>query len=237
MKAFIIIIILLLPALTFAQDAKDLLRKGNKQYEKKKFNDAEISYRKSLEFDNKSHKAVFNLGDALYKQKQYDKASQEFTSIANQKIDEETTSMAYHNLGNSLLKSNKYEESIDAFKQSLRMNPKDRDTKYNLEYAKSMLHKQQQNKNQNKQDKQQQQQQQNQDKKNKDKKNQDKQQQQNQQNQQDKQKDQKQSPKDQKMSKKDAERMLQALAQEEKNLQKKLKKKIKGVSGSVEKEW
>ncbi|MFH1052029.1 MAG: tetratricopeptide repeat protein [bacterium] len=226
MKAIIIILALFSFGQLYSQDAKEFIRKGNKEYNKKKFNEAEINYRKSLELENKSHKAVFNLGDALYKQEQYDKASQEFSSIANGKHDEQTISKAYHNLGNSLLKSQKYEECIDAYKKSLKLNPKDVDTKYNLEYAKMMLQKQQQqqnqqNKNQQNQDKQQQQQQQqqNQNNDNKDKK------QQQQQNQ------------EQKISPKDAERMLQALNQEEKKLQDKRKKKAVGVKGKVEKEW
>ncbi len=203
------IIILAIPFTLFAQDAKDYIRKGNEQYIKEKFNGAEINYRKSLELDNKSHKAVFNLGDALYKQEQYDKAAQEFVSIANQKIDDETTSKAYHNLGNSFFKSKKLQESIDAYKNSLRLNPKDMDTKYNLEYARRLLQQQQQQKNQDK---------------NKDQDKQEKNQKQ-------------QGSKEQKISKKDAERILQALMQEEKKLQKKLKKKVKGVRGKVEKEW
>jgi len=240
-----IIIILAIPFTLFAQDAKDYIRKGNKQYSKEKFNEAEINYRKSLEHDNKSHKAVFNLGDALYKQEQYDKAAQEFISIANQKIDDETTAMAYHNLGNSLLKSQKLQESIDAYKNSLRLNPKDMETKYNLEYVKRLLQQQQQQKNQDKnkdQNKQDKKNQQNQDKQNKDKQNQDKkdqkdQQQQNQEKQNQEKNQKQQSVKEQKISKKDAERILQALMQEEKKLQKKLKKKVKGVRGKVEKEW
>ncbi len=243
------IIILAIPFTLFAQDAKDYIRKGNEQYIKEKFNEAEINYRKSLELDNKSHKAVFNLGDALYKQEQYDKAAQEFVSIANQKIDDETTSKAYHNLGNSFFKSKKLQESIDAYKNSLRLNPKDMDTKYNLEYARRLLQQQQQQKNQDKnkdQNKQDKKNQQNQDKQNKDKQNQDKkdqknQQQQNQDNNTDQDKQEKnqkqQGSKEQKISKKDAERILQALMQEEKKLQKKLKKKVKGVRGKVEKEW
>ncbi len=230
MRIITYILILFLAVNLYSQDSKEFIRKGNKEYNNKKFNEAEINYRKSLELDNKSHKAVFNLGDALYKQEHYDKAAQEFTSIANGKHDEQTISKAYHNLGNSLLKSEKYEESIDAYKKSLKLNPDDKDTKYNLEYAKMMMQKQQeqqkqQNKNQKNQDKQQQQQQQQQKQQNNE--NKDKQQQQQQQQQQ----------QEQKISKEDAERMLQAINQEEKKLQNKRKKKAVGVQGKVEKNW
>ncbi|MFC2132029.1 tetratricopeptide repeat protein [Bacteroidota bacterium] len=238
MRSLAILIILIIPFVLHAEDARDYIRKGNEQYKKEKFNEAEINYRKSLEQDNKSHKAVFNLGDALYKQEQYDKAAQEFVSIANQKIDDETTAMAYHNLGNSLLKSKKLHESVDAYKNSLRLNPKDMDTKYNLEYVRRLMQQQQQkqdqNKDQNKQDKKDQQNQDKKDQQNQDKKDQ---QQQNQEKQNQKKNQKQQGSKEQKISKKDAERILQALMQEEKKLQKKLKKKVKGVRGKVEKEW
>lgn len=226
MKSIIFCIFLISAIHLYSQDAKEFIRKGNKEYNNKKFNDAEISYRKSMELDNKSHHAVFNLGDALYKQEQYDKAAQEFSSIAKGKHDDQTIAKSYHNLGNSLLKTKKYQESIDAYKKSLKLNPNDIETKYNLEYAKMMLQKQQQqqnqqNKNRQNQDKQQQQQQQ----QNDNKENKDKQQQQRQQQQ------------EQKISQKDAERMLQALNQEEKKLQDKRKKKAVGVKGKILKQW
>jgi tetratricopeptide (TPR) repeat protein len=219
---YIILAFVLSLSISFAQKDKEFIKKGNSQYKDKKF----------------------NLGDALYKQEQYDKAAQEFANIANKKISEDITSSAYHNLGNSYLQQRKLEESINAYKNSLRINPDDKETKYNLEYAKKLLvqqqQQQQQNKNEKNQDKKNQdknQQQQNQDNKdNKD--NKDKQNQQNQPNEQmqdDKQ--QQQQAQEQKISEKDAERILQALNQEEKKLQEKLKKKVKGVRGQPLKKW
>ncbi len=257
-----IVLIVLSSTLIFAKTPKNLIRKGNEQYKNKKFNDAEISYRKSLEIENNSEVGIFNLGDALYKQKHYDKAADEFKSITSQNISKDLISKAFHNLGNSLLKSGKLEQSIEAYKNSLKNNPNDFDTKYNLEYAKKLLKKQKQQKKQNKnqknknQDKKQQNKQQqnkqNQNKDNKNKKDNQKQQGQKNKQQQNKQQEQKQGQqgkkqdakkqegkqgKKVKISKKDAMRILQALNQEEKKLQKKLKKKVKGRSGKVEKQW
>jgi tetratricopeptide (TPR) repeat protein len=237
----LIIIIILLPVICLAQSYKDYLRKGNKLYEQKKYNDAEINYLKSLDKNKNSDKSVFNIGDALYKQEQYSKAAEKFNDLTNRKIDKDTRAMAYHNLGNSLLKDKKYEESIEAYKNSLRNSPEDMETKYNLEYARRMLmqqqqqqkqNQQQQNQNQNQQQQKQQQQQNQDNKENKDKNKQDQQQQQEQNNKQQQQKQ--QQPK---ISKQDAQRMLQALANEEKNLQKKLNKQAGSGRVKTTKPW
>lgn len=228
--SFLLIVFLLIPLLSFSQNKKTHIREGNKLYKEKKYNDAEVEYRKSLALEKKNHKAIFNLADALYKQEQYDSAAAKFSAIANQNIDQETTAKAYHNLGNSLLKNKNYKESIDAYKQSLRINPKDMDSKYNLEYARKMLIAQQQQQdnnnkenkdNKNNEDNQNQQQQQ---QDNKDNKNNEDKQNQNQQQQQDK------------ISKEDAKRILQALDQDDKKIQKKLKK-AKPVKIKPEKQW
>lgn len=237
---YVILIFIMSVNLSFAQKDKDFIKKGNNQYKDKKYNDAEISYRKSLQLNNKSHEAIFNLGDALYKQEQYDKAAEEFVNIANKKINNDITSSAYHNLGNSYLQQRKLEESINAYKNSLRVNPNDMETKYNLEYAKKLLVQQQQQQQQNKNDKNQDKNNQDKQKQNQDNKdnkdNKDKQDQQNQQNEQ-KQDGKQEQKQEQKISDKDAERILQALNQEEKKLQEKLKKKVKGVRGQPLKKW
>jgi tetratricopeptide (TPR) repeat protein len=217
----------------FSQNANDKLREGNKYFDEKKFNEAEISYKKSLELDPKSYRGSYNLGGALYKQKNYEDAVLNYSQLASRDLDQDTKSRIYHNLGNSYLQANKYKESIDAYKTALKSNPKDVDTKYNLEYAKKMLQaqqqQQQQNQNQQQQNQDQKQNQQNQQKENKDQKQkQDEQkQQQSQGDQKDQKKDQQQQQQQQKqqqqkMSKEDAERILQALNNKEKDLQKKM---------------
>jgi len=211
-----------------SQTAKSYIRNGNKQYDKKKFNDAEVSYRKSLEQEHNNATGNFNLGDALYKQGNYEKAAEQFSIIANNKeADKNVQTKAYHNLGNSLLKSGNYQQSIDAYKRALINNPSDMDTKYNLAYAQSMLKQQQQQKNKDQQNKDQQNKdQQNKDQQNKDQQKKDKQEQ-NQAKQDDK----------SKISKEDAKRILQALNNEEKRVQDKLKKKLKVQKVKIEKQW
>ena len=209
----------------YAQQPAKFIRKGNNEYNNTKFKDAEINYRKALEKSPQSVKAAYNLGDALYKQGDYEKAASSFSSVAGQKsLGEKNKAAAYHNLGNSLLQDKKYGESIEAYKNALRLNPKDDETRYNLAYALTKL---------------QQQQQQQQNKNNKDQnKDQQKQQQQQQQNPDDQKQKQQQQPQNRKMNKQDAERMLQALNNNEKKTLDKVKKnKAQAVQSRIEKDW
>ncbi len=213
---------------SFAQSDKSLIRDGNTLYDKRKYDDAEVNYRKALEQNKEMLHGPFNLGDALYKQDRYDEAAEQYRIAAAKTTDADIKSDALHNLGNALLKSQKYPESIASYKEALKLNPKDAETKYNLEYAKAML-------------KQQQQQQQNQDKKDQKKKDEQKKEdqkkdQQQQDQQQKQQNQQQQQQKKQQISKADAERILEALKNEEKNVKKKLQKKAP-ARVQVEKDW
>jgi len=206
-----------------AQSDKKLIREGNKSYDNKKYSDAEVSYKKSLGKNQKSYEANFNLGDAYYKQGKYDEAAKQFELLKSETKDKKTEAAALHNLGNTLLKNKKYQESIDAYKQALKLNPNDEDTRYNLAYAQAMLKQEQQR---------QQQQQQNQDKNNKDKKDQ-KQQPKPEQKQEQAQKQQEQKKE---ISKEDAERILQALNNDEKEKHKK-KAKVVATRVRIDKDW
>jgi Ca-activated chloride channel family protein len=198
-----------------AQPAQKYIREGNSLFQDGKFKEAEIDYRKALEKSPKSTKAAYNLGNSQYKQQNYNEASASYQRLASEPSNK-NLSQLYHNLGNSYLQAQKYNESIDAFKKALRLNPNDEDTRYNLAYAMAKLQQQKDKKQQEQKDKQQQQQQQNQ------------QQQKNQQ-------DQKQN---QKMSKQDADRMLNALRNNEKRTMDKVKKqKANASSVQPEKDW
>ncbi len=199
------------------QADKKFIRQGNREFGKNNYSDSEISYRKALDKNKESADAVFNVGDALYKQKKYEDAGKEFLENHSMSEEKGKKSASLYNLGNSLLMSNKIKESIEAYENSLKLDPLNMEAKFNLAYAQDLLQKQQQ----------QQQQQQNDQNKNQDKKDQNKDQQNNQdkknQNQ-DQQKDQQQQKQqDQQISKADAERILNALANDEKKVQEKVK--------------
>lgn len=211
----------------FAQGERKFIRQGNREFQKEKYSESEISYRRALDKNKGSADAVFNTGDALYKQEKYEDAGKQFTESHRMNEDREKKAGSMYNLGNSFLKSGKLKESIEAYKNSLRLHPGNMEAKYNLAFAQDRLKEQEQ------QQQQQQQNQQNQDQ-NKDQKNQEQEQDQNKdQNQdQDKKDDQKenenqdqQQPDEQQqsMSREDAERLLNAIANDEKEVQEKVK--------------
>ncbi|MBN1388168.1 MAG: tetratricopeptide repeat protein [Bacteroidales bacterium] len=224
---FIIALIVITALPSAAQKEKKYTRQGNRDYSDNKFEESEILYRRAIDVDPSYNKAVFNLGDALYKQEKYEEAVDRFEELSQKELEKEQLSGSYYNLGNSLLKSGKIEESIEAYKNALRNNPDNMEAKYNLAYAQDLLQQQQQQQ-QNKD----QQQDQNQDKQNdqqsgseennEQQEEQDRQQDQGQENQQQEDQDDNQQQQQQ-MSKEDAERLLQALAENEKEVQEKVK--------------
>ena len=201
------------PAL--AQEEYGPLRAGNKNYKAKKFTEAEIEYRKGLQANKQSFDAVYNLGNALFRQQKYKEALELYQAAAPMEQESKLKrAAAFHNAGNALLLEKKVKESIEAYKQALRLNPSDDDTRYNLAFAQYLL------KNQQEPPPQQQPQQQPQN--------------QNQEQQQDQQEQQKQNDQ---MSKEQAEQILQALMQDEKETMEKAKKQPKATRKGTEKDW
>ncbi len=195
-----------------AQTDRQLVRQGNKLFRSGDYANAEVSYRKALEKNDRNTQALYNLGDALLAQNKDSAAVVEFEKAAKAESNDLRKSMAYHNMGVVCQRHKMFGEAIEAYKQSLRLNPNDDETRYNLELCK-------------RQQKQQQNQQNQQNKDNKDQK--DKQDQQKQQQQQQQQQDQQQQQKKQqepKMSKDNAEQLLNAAIQNEKMTQDKMKK-------------
>jgi tetratricopeptide (TPR) repeat protein len=204
-----------------AQTDATHFRKGNKVYEEGKFNDAEIEYRKGLDKNNESWTGQFNLANSLYKQEKYAEASAILDSLKNKTSNANQKSKVYHNLGNSLLKEEQFQESIEAYKEALKLNPQAEDSRYNLSYAYKKLRQQQQ---------QQQQQQQKEKEKEKEKEQKKEQQKQNDQ--------QKQEEQKQNINRQEAERMLDALDRQEKQIRKEQQKKEKQEgTGASGKDW
>jgi tetratricopeptide (TPR) repeat protein len=227
-----LIIALIFNALfALGQSEKQSIRQGNKEYKKGEFLDSEISYRSALESNPSSFKGNFNLGGALYKQNNFEEAASIFENLSAGNISEKEKAKIYHNLGNSLFNQQKYAESVEAYKNALRNNPKDNQTKYNLAQAQRMLVQQQQQQNnqgEGQDNKDQQDQDQKDQKDNKDQQNKE----------QDQQKQEQPQEKEQQVSPDDARRMLEALQNNERDIQDRVREQqAKAAKVKVEKNW
>ncbi len=232
--AIILSLFLAPSSLLFAQKEASDVRRGNREYNKQNYTEAEVNYRRGLEKNKNGYEAHYNLGDALFKQDKYADAQAEFETAAkmlDKKEDKTRYAKAMHNIGNCQFAQQQYDKAVAAYQESLRANPADNDTRYNLVKSMQMLQQQQQQQQQNRQ---------NQDQKQDQK--QDQQQQQQQQQNQDQQQDQQeqqqqqQEQNDDQMDKETAEQILQALEQDEQDTQEKMQRQ-QGKKRRVEKEW
>ncbi|MDD4225071.1 MAG: tetratricopeptide repeat protein [Mariniphaga sp.] len=259
MRLILFIYILLIPTFLFGQNERKFVRKGNKIFmdavkdttklDTIRFSQAEAEYRKALEKRPENKQWNFNLADAMYKQMRFQEAEKKFEDLISKLDTKEEQARALHNKGNSQLMQQQIDNSIESYKEALRKNPNDLDTKYNLAYAQRLKQQQenQQQQQQNNQDQQQQEQQNDQDQQNNQQQqdqqnNQQQQDQQNNQQQQDQQNNQQQQDQQQaqqKISKQDAEQLLQALQNDERDIQEKVKKEKAARSRQIrtEKEW
>lgn len=245
---FIGLILLLAGGQSFAQQSKKLIAAGNQLYQAGKFKEASMLYSQALKSDTSNiGKSSFNLGNALYQQKQPEAARKAYETTATKSATKQENASANYNVGNTYMQERKWEDAIEAYKKTLRNNPQDADAKYNLSYAKAMLKKEGggggKNKDKNKDKKDQDKKDQDkkdQDKNNQDKKDQDKKGDKPQDNgepKDDQKKDQEgQQPQPSKLSQQQADQLLNALQQEEKKLQDK-NKKVRGTPVKVEKDW
>jgi len=233
-----------------------VIRQGIKSYEQGKYDEAETQFRKANDLNHSSFEAEFNTGAALYNQEKYKETAKQYEDLVNRAQSSAELAQVWHNMGNSLLEEKQYDQSIQAYKNSLRLNPSDMDTKYNLAYALKKLQ-DQQNKDQKNKDQQKQNQDQNQQQQQQQSQEQQAQQEQQQQQEQQAQKDQQQqqeqqAQKDQQqqqeqqaqqaqpyqISKEDAKRMLAAIQQQEKDVKEKAdKQKAAAAKVKTKKDW
>ena len=233
MKKFYILSLLLVASagqvLAQQKTDRDYLRSGNKLYNDSLFIKAEVDYRKALEINPKSTDAMFNLANALLMQQKAQEAMEQYQSVSKIEKDKEKLAQIYHNMGVMLQSAKQLPQCIEAYKESLRNNPKDDETRYNLALAQKQLKDQQQN--QQNQDQQQQQEQK------EDKQDQNKDQQEQEQKDQQQQNQQQQQQNKNEMSKENAQQLLNAVMQDEKNVQDKVKKQIQIQGKKLEKDW
>jgi hypothetical protein len=122
-----------------AQTDEKLIRKGNRQYKKSNFTEAEVNYKKALEARPNNANAQFNLGDALFAQQNYDAAYEAFQKVVEMSPDAKLKSNAVYNMGNCLLEQGKFYDAFNIYKVSLKLNPDNENALYNLEYCRAHL--------------------------------------------------------------------------------------------------
>lgn len=140
MNKRILLLTLLLSVMTMqGQTVEKQIRKGNRQYRKSNYTEAEVMYRKALETKPTSAEAQFNLGDALYRQENYTDAIEAFQKVVDMIPDAKLKSQAVFNIGNCLLEQGKYYDAFNIYKVALKFNPENQDALYNLEYCRAHL--------------------------------------------------------------------------------------------------
>ncbi len=268
---YLFFLLILISSVSFAQKTnekvkvkkveKQIIRDGNDLYKQNNYGDAEIQYKKALEVNPNYEKANYNLGNAIYQQNRFKEALPMYDLVTKTTDNKLTKAENYHNMGNVFMKGKEYAKAVDAYKNSLRNNSKDDETRYNLALAQKLLKNEADNKKKDKNNKDK-----NNDKKdqkkenkdqNKDKKDQNKDKQEGDKgdkdkdkkgdNKNDKNKDKKgendkkkqnPEPKKNQLSKEQIKQLLEAMNNEENKTQKKVNaKKARGRKVKQEKDW
>lgn len=211
-----------------AEDYIGLVNKGNKAFTEKDFVTASDLYKEAENDHPQSPEIDYNLAGALYEQGKFEEAVDRYTKALNT-TDLNMEALAQYNLGNTYFRMGDYQNAIKSYEETLKINPDDIDAKYNLELARKMLKEQtkpqQQDQQQQQKQKEQEQKQDEQKKEDQQKNDQQQDQQQQDQKKDDQNKDKQPQPKDEKkISKEDAERILNALKDDEQKIQKKIKR-------------
>jgi len=243
MKKIILYIFLIVPSIAWSQSDRKLIREGYRSYMNEEYDEAEIDFLKAEEVAKEDFIARYNTSATMYQLEKLEESGERFAELLGETDDPMQQAGILHNIGNVLLEGQQYQQAVEAYKKSLRLNPSDEDTRYNLAYALEKLREQQQQQQeqnddqQNKEDQQQEEQ---------DKEQQDQQQEDQEQQQQDQQPEQSEENKEnqqqqvqkQELSKEEAERLLNAILQKEKDVKEKVdKKKAAAAKVRTDKDW
>ncbi len=127
--------------LKLEKEAQTYLADGSEELSKDNFPDAEVNYRKAISIYPSEEIGKYNLGNAYYNREQNEEAMMRFMQAASTATSKPEKHKAFHNLGNTFMNAKKYQEAVEAYKNALRNNPTDDETRYNLALAKEMLEK------------------------------------------------------------------------------------------------
>ena len=199
---------MLMASFAYSQTSNSVIRKGNQLYKQGEFDKSLSEYEKAVKMEPSNAVANFNFGNALFRKDKWEDAQKNFENVITNSKEDGIRERAYYNKGVSLTKQKKLEESIEAYKSALRIDPKDEDARINLQKALLELKKKNESQQQNQQKEEQK----------------------------PKQKE-KPKPQQSKLNKKEVERLLRALHQKEQEVQQKMQKnRPRGVT-PPEKDW
>ena len=135
MKNLLIVLLGMFSVSVYAQQSNALqfIEKGNEQYRKNEMNNAVTNYKKALDADPTNETALFNLANAYFRQQRQVDAAQTYLSIINKSSNKQLLAKTYYNQGVILSKQNNLEQSINAYKTALRLNPDDKEARENLQ--------------------------------------------------------------------------------------------------------
>ncbi|MDC8005294.1 tetratricopeptide repeat protein [Aureisphaera galaxeae] len=123
------------------KQTQEFLSDANSEIFDDNFVDAEVNYRKAIATSPSLETGKYNLGNAYYNEAKNDEAMRRFAQAAEVAKNKPEKHKAYHNLGNTFMNAKKYQEAVESYKNALRNNPTDEETRYNLALAKEMLEK------------------------------------------------------------------------------------------------
>lgn len=231
------IFLMLMVASAYAQNDRDFIRKGNRlmrdtvpEHIQEKSQKAQVFYQKAVEYDNTNAIAHYNLGNSLLMQNKSEEAMKEYDTATRFERDKGRKAKMYHNMGVVMQGAKQFDKAVAFYRESLRNDPTNDETRYNYALSLYQLKKQQQGGGQDNQ---------NQDEKGNDDKNkQEKEEQQKQDKQNEQKEEQKPQPDPNQMSKENAEQLLNAAMQDEKETQEKLQKSLaKPQQKHLQKQW
>ena len=147
LSTIIFLALFMIPGFVFAQEKKEqraaqnYLSEAQQSLQKEKFADAEADFRQAISLDPSNETAKYNLGAMYYEKEKNEEAMLRFKQAATTANSKTEKHRAFHNLGNTFMNAKKYQEAVAAYKDALRNNPQDDETRYNLALAKDLLDK------------------------------------------------------------------------------------------------
>ncbi|WP_083985161.1 tetratricopeptide repeat protein [Geofilum rubicundum] len=220
-----------------AQDERRYVRQGVAQLQNENYSAAETAFREALKIKPNSFEAGYNLATALFRQEKYEEAMQQLQAtepFAGENKDK--LAQLYHNLGNNYMYGQDIDNSIEAYKKSLRQNPLDDETRYNLIAAMKMKQEQEEQEQEEEEQEQEQEQEQQQQEQQQDQDQQEQQEQQQQEEQKEEQQQQQQQESEG-ISRENAERLLEAIEQDEKEMMEKMNRHEEQQPVQTDKNW